>query len=164
MTKAGARPEPATWVEILLFEVGGQRYALRSSVVRELVRAVTIVSLPAAPAIIEGIIDVRGTVVPVLDLRARFGLPRSAAAHCDHLILAMAGPRLVALRVDRALDLTRLDATEVEDARGIAHTTQYVSGVARMPDGLVLIHDLRTFLSPSEAVRLDEALPPEGRA
>jgi len=149
----------STQLEVLVFEVGGQRYALRSPEVRELVRAVTMVALPKAPAIVEGIINVRGAVVPVLDIRTRFRLPAKAATHTDHLILAWAGPRLVALRADRALDLARLEAREVEDAKAVVPGADYVSGVAKLPGGLVLIHDLRTFLSQAEAVALDEALP-----
>lgn len=125
-------------------------------------RAVTVVALPKAPAIVEGIINVRGAVVPVLDIRARFRLAAKAIAHTDHLILALAGPRLVALRVDRALDLARIEAREVEDAKEVVPGADYVAGVARLPDGLVLIHDLRTFLSEAEAASLDEAFPPPG--
>lgn len=149
----------AARLEVLVFEVGGQRYALRSIEVRELVRCVTVSPLPRAPAIIEGIINVRGAVVPVLDLRTRFRLPPKPAAHTDHLILASAGPRLVALRVDRALGLVRLEAGEVEDAKAVVPGADYLVAVAKLPDGLVLIHDLRTFLSQAEATTLDDALP-----
>lgn len=145
-------------LEVLVFDLGGQRYALRCSEVRELVRAVTVVPLPRAPAIIQGIIDVRGAVVPVLDIRARFGLPSRAATHTEHLILAWAGKRLVAVRTDRALALAQLRASDVEDAAGLGTGVEYVAGVAKLPDGLVLIHDLRTFLSGTEAAALDEAL------
>lgn len=147
-----------TGLEVVVFEVGGQRYALRSSDVRELVRAVTIVPLPKAPAIVEGIINVRGVVMPVLDLRTRFRFPAKPAAHTDHLIVAWAGPRLVALRVDRALDLARLEAGDVEDAKAVVPGADYVAGVAKLPEGLVLIHDLRTFLSQAEAAALDDVL------
>ena len=146
-----------TRLEVLVFEVGGQRYALRSPDVRELVRAVTVVPLPKAPAIIEGIINVRGAVVPVLDVRTRFRLPAKAPTHTDHLILASTDGRLVALRADRALALAQLEASEVEDAKSVVPGTDYVAGVAKLPDGLVLIHDLQTFLSRAEAAGLDEA-------
>ena len=151
-----------TQLDVLVFEVGGQRYALRSLEVRELVRAVTIVPLPSASAIIEGIINVRGAVVPVLDIRTRFRLPITAAAHTDHLILAWANGRLVALRADRALDLARLEASDLEDARAVVPGADYVAGVAKLPDGLVLIHDLSTFLSQSEEAALDETIPAAG--
>ena len=134
-------------LEVVVFEVGGQRYGLPASDVRELQRAATLTPLPRAPAIIEGVVNLRGTIVPVLDIRARFRLPARPIAHTDHLIFAQAGERLVALRVDRAIDLIRLDAADVEDARTAVPGVEYVSWVAKLPHSLVLIHDLRTFLS-----------------
>jgi len=148
----------ANELDVLVFEVGGQRYGLPSSGVKELARAVTVVRLPKAPPIVEGVIDVRGAVVPVLDIRGRFRLAAKPLEPTDHLVLAWAGTRLVALRVDRALDFVRLAADTVEDAKRVAPGVEYVAGVAKLPGGLVLIHDLRTFLSEAEAAALGEAL------
>lgn len=145
-------------LELLMFEMGGQRYALYSAQVKEILRAMTTVPLPKAPAIVEGIVDIRGTLVPVLDMRTRFRLPAKPAAPTDHLIVACANERLVALRADRALELVRLDADDVGNGESIVHGADYVAGVAQLPDGLVLIHDLPTFLSQAEAAALDEAL------
>jgi purine-binding chemotaxis protein CheW len=116
------------------------------------------VPLPKAPPIVEGVINVHGQVVPVLDIRARFGLPPKALSHTDHLIVARVGSRVVALRADRALNLAHLDEQHIEDASQIAPSAEYISGVAKLPDGLVLIHDLRTFLEEAEATALDRAL------
>lgn len=149
-------------MEVLLVEVEGQRFAIPSADVRELFRCVTVRPLPRPLAIIEGIINVRGTIVPVLDLRARFCLEARAPAHTDHLILAMAGPRPVALRADRAVELVRLAPGEVEDARDLLPGLHTVAGVMKRPEGLVLIHDLRTFLSQAESSSLDEALTAVG--
>ena len=145
-------------MDVLVFEISGLRYALPTSDVSELARAVTIVPLPKAPPIVEGIINVHGHVVPVLDIRARFRLPSRALSHTDHLIVARIGPRLVAVRADRARDLANVDAKDVEDAQTFAPGAEYISGVAKLPDGLVLIHDLRTFLQEAEAAALDDAL------
>src|SRR5436309_14010618 len=71
--------------EVLIFEVGSQRYGLPAAGVRELVRAVTVTPLPRAPAIVEGVIDLRGTIVPVLDIRARFRLPAKPPEPPHHL-------------------------------------------------------------------------------
>src|SRR5438270_7042780 len=104
-------------LEALVFEVEGQRYGLAAGAVRELLRMVAVVPLPGAPAVIEGVVNLRGAVVPVLDLRRRFGLPARAATPTDHLIVADAGGRAVALRVDRAVELVPLAEAEVVDAR-----------------------------------------------
>lgn len=148
--------------EVLVFEVGERRYGLPTTDVRELLRAVTVVPLPGAPAIVEGVINVRGNVIPVLDIRARFRLPPQAATHTDHLIVASIGDRQVALRVDRAIELVRCGASDVEDARRVVPGVEYVAGVAKLPDGLVLIHDLRTFLSAAEAAALAASLSDPG--
>ena len=152
----------APTLEVLVFELAGQQYALDAMGVQEVTRAVAVIKLPEAPPIVEGIVDVRGTLVPVLDVRTRFGLPQRAPHHGDHLILARAGDRLVALRSDRAVALVRLDPREVEDVRGAVPGSGHVTGVARLPSGLVLIHDLRTFLSLEEEGTLDGALAARG--
>jgi purine-binding chemotaxis protein CheW len=150
-------------LEVLVFEIAGRRYGVPAADVREIVAVVTIVPLPRAPAVIEGIINLRGRIVPVLDIRTRFRLPAKPAEHTDHLVVARVGERLVALRVDRATDLVGLDAADVEDARGVVPGVEYVSWVAKRAEDLVLIHDLHTFLSRAEADALDEALPAGGK-
>lgn len=144
-------------IDMLIFQLDGVRFALPSSDVDEIHRAVAIVPLPKAPAIVEGIIDVRGRVVPVLDVRARFRLPPRAPRHTDHLILARAAERQVALRVDRALDVLSIDPAAIAPS-AVASGVEYVAGVAKLPDGLVLIHDLKTFLDAAERDSLARAV------
>jgi purine-binding chemotaxis protein CheW len=145
-------------LEVLVFELGGQRYGVPAAAVQEVVRAVTIVPLPRAPAAVEGIINVRGRIAPVLDLRQRFRLPARPLEHTDHLVVARAGQRLVALRVDRASDLVRLAGKDIEEARDAVPGAEYVTWVAKLPDDLVVIHDLETFLSRAETEALEGAL------
>lgn len=143
--------------EILVFEVFGQRFGLRSEAVVEVVRAVTLIALPEAPAIVEGVIDLRGSLVPVLDIRSRFRLPAKRVVHTDHFIVAQAGGRRVVLRADRAIGLVTVPGGGVEDVRA-AVGGAYVSGAARTEEGVVLIHDLPTFLSAAEAEAVDRAV------
>ena len=144
--------------EVLVFELGGQRYGLPTVDVRELVRAVTITRLPNAPAFIEGVVNVRGRILPVLDVRARFHLPPKPLDPADHFIVASAGPRGVILRVDRAMHLALVDESSVQSAQDLGSSATYVAGVAKLDGGLVLIHELTTFLSAAEATSLDAAL------
>jgi purine-binding chemotaxis protein CheW len=152
---ADARPRTR---EVLVFEVGGQAYGLPTADVRELVRAVAITPLPNAPAVIEGVVNVRGRVLPVLDVRTRFRLPATPLDPSDHFIVASAGPRGVILRVDRATHLALVDEASVQSPETLGPSGTYVAGVAKLEGGLVLIHDLTTFLSAAEAASLDEAL------
>jgi purine-binding chemotaxis protein CheW len=144
--------------EVLVFEVEGQRYGLPTADVRELVRAVTITPLPHAPAVIEGVVNVRGRVLPVLDMRARFHLPARPLDPSDHFIVASAGARGVILHVDGATHLALLEEASIQPSESLGPNATYVAGVAKLEDGMVLIHDLATFLSDAEATSLDEAM------
>jgi purine-binding chemotaxis protein CheW len=154
---AGRAPQ-----EFLIFELGGRRYGLPVTDVREIVRAVAPVPLPGAPALVEGFINIRGSVVPVLDLRRRFRLPVRPLEPSDQLVVARAAGRFVALRVDRALDLVRLAAADVDEVEGAGADGQSAARVAKLPGDLVLIQDLRALLSRAESAALDEALPADG--
>jgi purine-binding chemotaxis protein CheW len=131
--------------EVLLFTLEGQRYALPAADVRELVRAARLTALPRAPAVVEGLLNLRGELLPVLDLRR-------------HFIVARAGPRTVVLRVDRAEGLLSLEEGSWDETPRELPGVGYVAGAVKLPDGLVLVHDLRTFLSEAEALALDTAL------
>jgi purine-binding chemotaxis protein CheW len=144
--------------QLLTFEVGGSRFALPARLLQEVARAVAIAPLPKAPPIIEGVINVRGTVVPMLDIRQRFGLPPTPVAPEQHLLIARAGSRVVALRVDRAVDLVAVDETAIESAARVVPGVQYVAGIAKLPAGLLVIHDLERFLSLDEAGQVDVAM------
>jgi purine-binding chemotaxis protein CheW len=150
--------------EVLLFTLEGQRYALPLQDVRELVRAVRLTPLPRAPAVVEGLLDLRGELLPVLDMRRRFRLPARPLSASDHLVVAQAGARSIALRVDRAEGLLALEPGQHDETPGALPGVGYVAGALKLPDGLVLLHDLRTFLSEAEALTLEEALAQEGAA
>lgn len=124
----------------------------------EVARTVAVAPLPKAPPIVEGVINVRGSLVPVLDIRQRFGMPPSALTPDQHLIIARSGPRVVALRVDRALDLVVVDEDSIHSAARVAPGVEYVAGIARLADGLLVIHDLESFLSLDEAQQVDAAI------
>jgi purine-binding chemotaxis protein CheW len=133
--------------EILVFEVAGRRFAIAVSEVRELLRAVSIVPLPLSGPALEGVLNLRGQVIPVLDLRARVGLPARAVVPSDHMIVAQSEGRLMAIRVDRALDLVRLDAGAIT-AQGTEGTL-----VARLGDDLAPLIDLRRLFPADEVDR-----------
>jgi purine-binding chemotaxis protein CheW len=149
-------------IELLTFEIWHERFGIPLAEVREVVRAVSIARLPKAPPVVEGVVNVRGSIVPALDIRARFNLPPKVVEPSDHLVIAFAKRRLVAIRVDRVTDLMMLAKSDVEDLTVAVPGSYLVAGVAKLHDGLLLIHDLATFLSVAEAEaldRLEEQMP-----
>lgn len=151
------------YAAIITFELNEHRYGLPLADVCEVLALPTIVPLPKAPMIVEGVINLRGTVVPVMDIRRRFGLPAKAPHPADHLLVAWARARRVALRVDRVVDLQPVDPSDIDEADAISPRAEYLVGVARQRNGLVLLHDLGSFLADAEESELDmalDALPP----
>ncbi len=145
---------------MVLFGLDDQRYALRLSAVEQIVRMVEITSLPHAPGIISGIINIRGRVVPVFDIRQRFHLPEREIGLSDHLLVARAAQRTVALVVDKVLGVTARSAGEMTSTDRIFSGLAYIEGVMKLEDGLVFIHDLDTFLSADEKAMMERALAP----
>jgi purine-binding chemotaxis protein CheW len=141
-----------THLEFLVFEVAGHHYGLPVADVREIVRAVTPVPVAGAPAVVEGVINLRGNIVPLFDPRQRFRLPTRPLEPTDHLIIAWTGGRLVALRVDRVLDLVLVPVGDLKDVQGVAR-------IARLPGDLVPIRDLSILLLPAEEAVLEQVLP-----
>jgi purine-binding chemotaxis protein CheW len=143
-------------MDLLTFDLGGIRCALPATDVREVVRAVSVLPLPGSPEAVEGVINVRGTLVPVLNLRRRLRLPEKPIGVSDHLVLVRAGDRDVAVRVDRALAVVAA-TDDCLATPGADITAPFISAVGRLVDGLVLVHDLRRFLDASEQASLDTA-------
>ena len=144
-------------MQVLVFQLDESRFGLRASDVVEIVRAVRITPLPKAPEVIEGVVDVRGAIVPVLDLRRRFRRSLRALDAAEHLVIALTVGKRRGIRVDRALDVIDVNEAAIRQAQP-ADRVDYVAGIATLDDGLLLIHDLATFLDEAESLALDEAL------
>lgn len=143
---------------LLIFRLGEQRYALPLAAVERVVRAVEVTPLPGAPAIVLGAIDVQGSVLPVLSIRRRFGLPQGEIAPDDQFVLARAVNRSVALVIDEAQGVLEHPVDAVIDSTPILPGAKQFRGVVKLEDGLVLIHDLENFLSLDEERTLDAAI------
>ena len=135
---------------VVTFELDRQQYALPLSAVKVVVQAVEITPLPHAPDSVVGMINFQGQLVPVFNLRRRFGLPDRELQLDDQIILAWTARRLVALVVDGAGGV-------VEGPAGEPGTADR-AGTVKLPEGLMVIHDLDTFLSPDEEQTLEAAL------
>jgi purine-binding chemotaxis protein CheW len=144
-------------IEVLIFEIETERFGVRSADVVEVLRAASVSPLPQAPCRIEGALNLRGRVVPVLNTREILGLPPKQMQHTDHLIVVQAGGHLMTLRADRAIRLIRVesDATDAVQSEAHAHLIEFV---AKTSDGLVHVLDPRRLLADGELVSLTQAL------
>jgi purine-binding chemotaxis protein CheW len=144
--------------QYVVFILDAQRYALHLSTVDRVVRSVHITPLSKAPDIVLGIVNLQGRVIPVINLRRRFRLPERGIALSDQLIVAHTSRRPVALVADAVTEVVECSEQSLIAAQSILPAVDYLEGVVKLRDGLILVHDLDTFLSLEEEDSLDRAL------
>ena len=149
--------------ELLIFTLDARRYALPLESVVRMVRAAEITPLPNAPPVVLGVLDIEGTIFPVLSLRRRLELPDREVAVTDHFLVADTARRTVILVIDAPQGVEKVSQDQITRGAEVAPGLgAHLHGVAALEDGLVLIHDLEAFLSLDEEAALETALAEEG--
>jgi purine-binding chemotaxis protein CheW len=155
---AFAFPHQSIADQMLVFALDEQRYALRLNSVKRIVRIPEITLLPKAPEIVLGVVNVQGKIIPVIDIRKRFRLSHRDLDISHHLVMACTSRRNVGLVVDMAIDVIERTEEDAIAAEGICPNLNYVEGVVKLDGGLILIHNLDTFLSLEEDRVLEQAM------
>jgi purine-binding chemotaxis protein CheW len=144
--------------QIVVFTLDEQLYALPLPTVARVIHAVEIRHLPKAPEIISGIINIQGQIIPVADIRKRFGLAEREIELDDRMIIADTGKRKVALFVDAVTGIKDMATRQFVNSKEALPFAGYIRGVAKIDDELILIYDLEQFLSLDEEKELEHAL------
>lgn len=143
-------------VQLVTFRVGGEEFGLDVFAVHEILRYQEPTPMPRAPEFVEGVMDVRGTLVPVVDLRRRFETPEVAYDFDTRIILVDFNDERLGLVVDSVTEVLRAPETAVSPPpayiRGLA--AEFVRGIVRVGDRLVVLMDLDRILSSEERIAL----------
>ncbi len=144
--------------QLIVFSLDDYRYAVRLSVVERAVRSVEITPLPKAPETVSGVVNLGGVIIPVLNIRRRFRLPEREMRLGDQLLIARTSRRAVALLVDEVCGVAECFSRDSIEPEKIVPGLEYVTGVVKLADGMLFIHDLDRFLSLEEEKTLDLAI------
>lgn len=144
--------------KIVLFNLDESKFALSLNEVERVVPIVEITQLPKAPDIVIGIVNFHEEIIPVVNIRKRFNMPIREVELDDQLIIARTTKRLVALVVDSVTGVHELNNSQQADIKELFKYTEYIKGIAKVDDGIVLINDLESFLSLDEQQLIDTAL------
>ena len=152
-------------LEILMFTLGvdnrsGRRetYGINVFKVREVMRVPEITQSPDMPNAVQGMVSLRGALVPVIDLRSRFGLPPRALEPDDQFVLAHGAGRTVALWADAVAGVEACSESELVAADSVLPGSELIEGVFKRPDGLVLVCNPQQIVPLAERKRLEGAL------
>ncbi len=142
--------------QAVTFTLAEETYGAPIAQIQEIVAWATPIRIPHAPEWVEGLIDLRGTLVPVIDLRKRFGLAPSSPSPTRCVIVAQVAGQVIGLLVDAVKEVAFLQAMDQVPAAAKTARSAFLSGVARIRDGapLVLLIELDRLLSPDEVLSL----------
>lgn len=141
-------------LQLLTFKLDDQEYALFIANVVQVVRMVAVTRAPKAPAFVEGMINLRGKIIPVIDLRQRCGLPDKPYDLNTQLLIANAEGRTMALMVDVVSEVLTIPYDQAEPPDRIGAEMKHLLAVGKLGDRLILILDPRTILSDADAALL----------
>jgi purine-binding chemotaxis protein CheW len=144
--------------KVVVFTVDDLMYALPLHNVTRVVYAFEISKLPKAPDIIAGIINLRGQILPVVDLRKRFGLEGREIIPDDNFIIARTKKREIALWINEVKEIKEIEPGRYTDIKASLPYAEFIKGVAKIEDDIILIYDLEQCLNLTEEKMLEEAL------
>ncbi|MCR4419867.1 MAG: chemotaxis protein CheW [Clostridia bacterium] len=145
--------------QLVAFELAGETYGVDINWVHEIIRMQAVTRLPRTPVFIEGVINLRGRIIPVIDLRKRFGLPpKEQTPDTRIMVVEMAGVT-VGMIVDAVSEVVRLSAESIEPPPPMMHgiDTAYLEGVGKWEERLVILLNLDRVLRQAEQEQLAEA-------
>ena len=145
--------------QLVVFRLGAGSYALDIQRVREINRLVDVTSLPKAPDFVKGIINLRGTIVPVVDLGLRFGLTGTERSGDTRIVVIESEGHTLGLMVDEVSEVLRIEEEDIDPATNMTSTgisVDYVTGVGKVGERLILILAPERLFSSEEREQLGE--------
>lgn len=140
-------------LQLVSFVVGTEEFAIPILSVQEINRMMPITRVPQSPPFIEGVINLRGKIIPVMDLRKRFGLARQDATSDARIIVVEVASRVIGFMVDRVNEVLRINADIVEPPPSMVCgiESDYVQGVGKLQDRLLILLSLDRLFSSDMA-------------
>ncbi|MDI6865097.1 chemotaxis protein CheW [Thermodesulfovibrio yellowstonii] len=142
-------------LQLVTFTLGGEEYAVNILKVQEINRMKEITRVPNAPYYVEGVINLRGKVIPVVSLRKMFGLPEEDMAQQKIMIMDIQGVT-IGLIVDTVSEVLRISANIVEPPPAMTYSvsSEFISGIAKLEDRLIILLDMDRLIGKEETASM----------
>ena len=144
-------------VQVVSFRLGSEEYGVDIAQVQEIIRMVEITHVPRAPRFMEGVINLRGQLIPIIDLRTRFAMHRAEHTKSTRIVVTEIGSKRVGIVVDSVSEVLNIPIEQVEEApdmiAGVG--TEYIQGVGKVNDRLIILLDLTMVMTGEEKAQLE---------
>ena len=147
--------------QLVVFMLAKEHYGMRIAVVESIIKMQPITAVPRAPVFVDGVTNLRGRVLPVIDLRKRFGLPAEESTKDTRIVVVEMNGTLVGMIVDAVSEVLRVPVESVEPPSPIVTTVDsaFITGIAKVGERLIILLDLEKVLSPEEKAALQGLQP-----
>ena len=151
--EAAQKKQDVELLQLVTFSIGEEEFGVDILKVQEIIRTMEITKVPKAPEFVEGVINLRGKVIPIIDLRKRFGLTAKDHDKNTRIIVIEINNMIVGFVVDSVSEVLRIPANTVEPPPPVVAglESEYISGVGKLQDRLLILLDLNRLLSKDEA-------------
>lgn len=146
------KKQDAELIQLVTFSIGEEEFGVDILKVQEIIRTMEITKVPKAPEFVEGVINLRGNVIPIIDLRKRFGLQTRVHDKHTRIIVIEISKMVVGFVVDSVSEVLRIPSNTVEPPPPVVSglESEYISGVGKLEDRLLILLDLDRLLSGEE--------------
>ena len=144
--------------QVVVFDLNEEAHGVGLSQVREIIRMEEITRVPRAPEFVEGVINLRGKVNPVVDLRARFSMPSTERTDEHGIVVVDVDGQDIGMVVDAVTEVSRTPSDSIEPPSSVITTddSEYLTGIVKADDKLIILLDIAKVISESEASALEE--------
>lgn len=148
-------------IQVVIFRLGMEEFGVRINQVKEIIEMTHITRMPKAPSFIEGVINLRGQVIAVIDLSKQFDLPASGYGEETRIVVVDVDDNTVGMLVDSVPEVLRISAEDIDPTPSLIENridTRYIEGIGKLEDRLFVLLKLGKVLSPEEVERVEEAV------
>jgi purine-binding chemotaxis protein CheW len=128
-------------LKLIIFKLGREEYGMDILKVQEIKRMMGITRVPSTPSFIKGVINLRGSVLPVIDLRTRLGLSETDLTEAARIIVVLVNEGIIGFIVDEVVEVTTVNTRDVETAQTLSGglSAEYISGIAKADTRLYIM-------------------------
>jgi purine-binding chemotaxis protein CheW len=145
-------------LQVVSFALGSEEYGVDIAQVQEINRMIKVTNVPQAAQFMEGVINLRGRLIPIIDLRTRFGMERAERTKNTRIVVTEIGSKRLGMVVDSVSEVLRIPVEQIEDAPDLVAgvDTEYIRGVGKLEDRLIILLDLGRVISADEKTELQK--------
>lgn len=143
-------------IQLVIFKLGEEEYGVDILNVQEIIKMVEFTKLPNLPNFVEGVINLRGKIIPVIDLKKRFSLPQKDYNDDNRIVVIDVNNTTVGMVVDAVSEVLRISNNTIEPTPAIISSidTEYLKGVGKLEDRLLILLDIEKIFSNSQKEEL----------